>query len=66
VDTEQEGTLATPDEKIDGIVAQTRGDVGQGNVSDVAEALRQRLEDAGIQVNEGEFEGILARVSATD
>ena len=54
---------ATQSEKVDGIVEQTQQDVGQGNVTDVADALRQRLDDAGIAVGEAEFAELLARVA---
>jgi hypothetical protein len=54
---------ASDEDKIDGIIEQTRGDIGQGNVSDVADALRQRLADADITVSDDEFEGLLARLS---
>ena len=62
-DTEHGHNTAAPDEKLDGIVEQMRGDMGQGNVSDARDALRQRLADASLEVSDDEFESILARLS---
>ncbi|CAN5297368.1 hypothetical protein BH09ACT5_BH09ACT5_22100 [soil metagenome] len=56
---------ATPGEKVDGIVEQMRGDVAQGNVSDIRDALRQRLADAQIALDEAEFEEVLAAVGGS-
>jgi len=55
---------ATDDDKIEGIIAQTRGDLSQGNVSDVDDALRQRFLDAGLEVSPARFARALAAVSA--
>lgn len=49
-------------DKTDGIIEQTKADIGQGNVSDVPDALRQRLADAGITVTDTEFDELLARL----
>ena len=54
---------ANDDDKIDGIIEQTRGDIDQGNVSNIPDALRQRLADAGITVSDDEFEKLLARLT---
>ena len=62
-ETESGHNTATPDEKIAGIVEQMRGDIGQGNVSDIPDALRQRLADAKITVTESEFDAILGQIS---
>jgi hypothetical protein len=62
-ETESGHNTATTDEKIAGIVEQMRGDIGQGNVSDIPDALRQRLADADITVTESEFEAILGQIS---
>ena len=53
---------ANDTDKIDGIIEQTKGDIDQGNVSDIPDALRQRLADAGITVTEKEFDELLARL----
>lgn len=53
---------ASDDDKTDGIIEQTKGDIGQGNVSDIPDALRQRLTDAGITVTDAEFDELLARL----
>ena len=53
---------ASDGDKTDGIIEQTKGDIGQGNVSDIPDALRQRLSDAGITVTEKEFDELLVRL----
>ncbi len=53
---------ASDGDKTDGIIEQTKGDIGQGNVSDIPDALRQRLSDAGLTVTEKEFDELLARL----
>lgn len=53
---------ASDGDKTDGIIEQTKGDIGQGNVSDIPDALRQRLTDAGITVSRQRFEQLLARL----
>jgi len=55
---------ATPNDKLDGIVEQMLGDVQQGNVSNVADALRQRLDDTGVVVSEAEFDAIVAQLNS--
>lgn len=52
--------VASDEDKIDGIIEQMRGDIGQGSVSDIPDALRQRLTDAGLHVSDAEFEELLA------
>ncbi len=54
---------ASDGDKTDGIIEQTKGDIGQGNVSDIPDALRQRLTDAGITVTDAEFGELLARLA---
>ena len=53
---------ASTTDKLAGIVEQTRQDVAMGNVTDVEDALRQRLDDAGIVLDEAEFAEVLASV----
>ena len=53
---------ASDGDKTDGIIEQTKGDIGQGNVSDIPDALRQRLSDAGITVTEKEVDELLVRL----
>ena len=53
---------ANDNDKLDGIVEQMRGDMGQGNVLDIPDVLRQRLADAGITVTDGEFDALVARL----
>jgi|GEM_PF-3999128 len=62
-DIEHGHNLASEGDKIDGIIEQMRGDISQGNVSDIPDALRQRLHDAGLEVSENEFEKLVARLS---
>jgi len=50
-------------ERVDGIVAQTRADVAAGHVTNVAEALRQRFDDAGIAVSADQLERLAAEIS---
>jgi hypothetical protein len=50
-------------ERVDGIVAQTRGDVASGHVTNVAEALRQRFDDAGIAVSAEQLEQLASEIS---
>ena len=53
---------ANDNDKLDGIVEQMRGDMGQGNVLDIPDVLRQRLADAGITVTDEEFDALVARL----
>ena len=53
---------ASKSEKLNGLVEQMRQDVAAGNVTDVEDALRQRLDDAGIDLDEQEFAELLASV----
>lgn len=57
-------TAATDDDKVEGIIAQMRGDVSQGNVSDVDDALRQRLLDSGLDLSDAELARVLAAITA--
>ncbi|KAA9111518.1 hypothetical protein [Microbacterium rhizomatis] len=54
----------TDQERIDGILAQTRVDVGDEDAARIAEVLRQRFEDAGIPASADELasfaEGLVA------
>jgi hypothetical protein len=54
---------ASAQDRIDGIVEQTRADVAQGHVGDVRDTLAQRLGDAGMEVSRDEFEELLARLT---
>ena len=55
---------ATDAQKIDGIVEQTKQDALQGHVTDAADALGQRLHDAGLKVDATHFAELLARVTS--
>lgn len=48
--------------KLDGIAEQTKQDAAAGSVSDIEDALRQRLTDAGLDVDEQEFAALVATV----
>lgn len=54
---------ATIEAKVAGIVEQMRHDVAQGNVSDVADALRQRFVDSRITVDDDRFDEIVSEIS---
>ena len=49
-------------DKLAGLVEQMRQDVAAGNVSDVEDALRQRLDDTGVELGEQEFAAVLASI----
>ena len=53
---------ASKSEKLAGLVEQMRQDVAAGNVTDVEDALRQRLDDTGIDLDEQEFAALLASI----
>jgi hypothetical protein len=55
---------ASTKDKLDGLVEQMRQDVAQGAAPDVEDALRQRLTDSGIHVDEQEFAALVARIRA--
>lgn len=54
---------ATTEAKVAGIVEQMRHDVALGNVSDVADALRQRFADSRITVDDDRFDEIVTEIS---
>ena len=58
----QSGEAATDDDKVAGVIEQTRGDVSQGNVDDIEDVLRQRFADAGLELSADEFARALAAV----
>lgn len=71
--TEQEQRLpamaqnnASAIEKITGIVAQTRADVGTEPVERIADVLRQRLEQSGIDLPDSDVEELARQVSTGD
>lgn len=51
-------------EKVDGIVAQVRADVGDLSERRVAQVLRQRLEQAGVPYDDALVAASVARVRA--
>jgi hypothetical protein len=61
-DIEHGNDIASDADKVGGIVEQMRGDISQGNVSEVKDALQQRLADSGITVSAIELEELLARL----
>ncbi|WP_240642091.1 hypothetical protein [Microbacterium sulfonylureivorans] len=71
--TEQEQRLpamsqndASAIEKVSGIAAQTRADVGTESVSRIAEVLAQRLEQSGIALPDDEVEELARQISTGD
>ena len=53
-------------EKVTGLVAQTRADVGTESVERIAEVLRQRLEQAGIDLPDSDVEELARQISTGD
>jgi hypothetical protein len=49
---------ASRDAKVDGIVDQVKSDAQLGNVDDIDRVLRERLDEAGISVDDAEFDRI--------
>ena len=54
---------ATDEERVAGIVEQTRADIARGGVHDVRDAVAQRLKESGVPASGDEFERILAEVT---
>jgi 3-oxoacyl-ACP reductase-like protein len=52
---------ATTQDKLDGIAAQTRVDLGDESQDRYEEVLRQRLDDAGIQLSDDEVSKLARR-----
>lgn len=57
---------ATEVEKVSGIVAQTRGDVGTEPLERIAEVLRQRLTQAGVDLPDDDVDELARQVSMGD
>lgn len=53
-------------DKIAGIVAQTRSDVGTEPVERIAEVLRQRFSDSGLEVSDDEVADLAQQVATGD
>ena len=70
VPEQQEPVLAQNDasvgEKVDGILAQTRVDVGSESVDRIAEVLRQRFHDSGISLPDDRIGELAQRVISGD
>jgi len=71
--TEQEQRLpamaqnnASETEKVSGIVAQTRQDVGTEPLERIADVLRQRLGDAGVDLPDSDVQELARQVSTGD
>ncbi|MCU1424857.1 MAG: hypothetical protein JWM51_1148 [Microbacteriaceae bacterium] len=60
----QGGNHATDAEKLAGIIGQVKGDITLGNEGDIRLLLQQRLSDAGIELDDSEFEKALADATA--
>jgi hypothetical protein len=54
---------ADVEQKIAGLVAQTRADFLQGTTTDAATDLQQRLIQSGIEVDRERFEALVATVT---
>jgi hypothetical protein len=57
---------ATQIDKVSGIVAQTRQDVGTEPIERVADVLRQRLSDSGIDLPDDEVRELARQVTTGD
>lgn len=57
---------ATDEQKIAGLVQQTRVDYLQGVATDVSAHLQQRLNDAGIEVSRERVEQLAEQITAAD
>ncbi|MCC2031363.1 hypothetical protein [Microbacterium allomyrinae] len=71
--TEQEQRLpamaqnnASDVEKVTGIVAQTRSDVGTESLERIADVLRQRLEQSGVDLPDDDIQELARQVSVGD
>jgi hypothetical protein len=71
--TEQEQRLpamaqndASETDKVSGIVVQTRSDVGTEPLERIADVLRQRLEQSGIDLPDSDIEELARQVSTGD
>ncbi|MHC2997744.1 hypothetical protein [Microbacterium sp. HJ5] len=53
-------------DKVSGIVAQTRADVGTEPVERIAEVLHQRLEQAGVDLPDGDVDELARQISTGD
>lgn len=53
-------------EKVTGIVAQTRADVGTEPVERIAEVLRQRLDQSGVDLPDSDVEELARQISTGD
>ena len=53
---------ASHNDKLEGIIEQMRAYIAQGNVSDIADALRQRLDDTGVTVDGAAFAALVAQL----
>jgi hypothetical protein len=56
---------ATTQEKVDGIIAQTRADLGDESAERFAEVLHQRFDDAGMQLTDEQIRGLADGASGT-
>lgn len=57
---------ASDGDKIEGILAQTRVDVGSEDTARIAEVLRQRFTDAGIVVTDSQLADFAKDVSSSE
>jgi len=55
---------ASRSQKLEGVVAQVRGDLDLGHVDDVRVMVRQRLEDAGLPSSDADVETVVSAVGS--
>lgn len=60
----QDQNVPTDEDRIAGVVAQTRADVGDAGVERLADVLRQRFEEAGLDVDAERTRALAAEIDA--
>ncbi len=61
-----EQNAATDEQRLAGIVAQTRADVGEDDEARVLSMLRQRTAEAGLEVSDAQLADLAAQVRSGD
>jgi len=54
---------ASDQDRLDGLVAQMHADLTGADAATVEQALRHRLTDIGLDLDEGEIQALVARIS---
>ncbi|MGI9821970.1 hypothetical protein [Agromyces sp. Marseille-Q5079] len=63
----QEGSLTDADDgaRLEGVVEQVRGDVLFGQVDDLPQMVRERLEQAGLPASPNDVDAVISAVQST-